>query len=167
MRTNFNSKLKLVLISETHLNIHHDLLHAVASGKGRLKIMKVKLCLVLIEIFHLYPRCTVAEHTVYKEASIEALSTTSPPLLGSDFGLSLCTSIPCALLSQYTHYIWEARSFEIYFSLAESSNICRAKFPVSGLFLPSARAVRSIAGHFFSFYFMDNLNLITTSFSKP
>ena len=87
MRTNFNSKLKLVLISETHLNIHHDLLHAVASGKGRLKIMKVKLCLVLIEIFHLYPRCTVAEHTVYKEASIEALSTTSPPLLASDFGL--------------------------------------------------------------------------------
>ena len=33
--------------------------------------MKVKLCLVLIEIFHLYLRCTVEEHKVYKEASIE------------------------------------------------------------------------------------------------
>ena len=38
---------------------------------GHSVIIKVKLCLVLIEIFHLYLRCTVEEHMVYKEASIE------------------------------------------------------------------------------------------------
>ena len=33
--------------------------------------MKVKLCLVRLEILHLYLGCTVAEHKVYKEVSVE------------------------------------------------------------------------------------------------